>query len=233
MNNQIKGLLYFYVNDFRHSFLIFWSILLLVLVVSISFSIFLLGYEDGMMAFGFPFGIYFYCAFLGFLAVKESIPFAIKIGATRKNIFISIGLFFILLAIFKALVANIIQELVLLIVDNANITSFLFIHPAMMFDDTWFNRVIIDICMMFFLLAAMFVFGLLFYKFGIAGGGAVTGVLGVALLLGMAKGWIFDFISNLVKQIDIVFFYQVLGIGFLFFLISFIFLRRITIEKKR
>jgi hypothetical protein len=233
MNNQIKGLLYFYFNDIKHSILIFWSILLFVLVVSIAFAYYLLGVEDGMMAFGFPFAIYFYCLILGFITVKESIPFAIKIGATRKNIFISLGLFFLILVVIKAIVASTIQELVLILTKNTGLTSFMFLHPAMALEDTWLNRVLIDICIMFFLLSVMFIIGLLFYKYGMAGGGAVAGILVIALLFGIAKGWVYEFIADLIKQLDIVFFFQMLGVGLLLFIVSFVFMRRITIEKKR
>lgn len=233
MNKQIKGLLYFYISDIRHNILIFWSILLLVLVVSIAFANYLIRFEDGQMAFGFPFALYFYCLILGFLTVKESIPFAIKMGATRKNILISLGIFFLIVVVVKSVVASTIQELVLLFTDATNINTFLFLHPAMMLEDNWLNRILIDICIMFFLLAFMFVIGLLFYRYGIAGGGIVAGILAVALLLGVAKGWIYDFIVEVVSKLDMLFFYQMLGVGLLLFMFSFVFVRRITIEKRR
>ncbi|WP_042142082.1 hypothetical protein [Paucisalibacillus sp. EB02] len=232
MNNQVKGLLYFYFNDLKRSILIFWSILLLVLVVAIAFAYYLIGVEDGMMAFGFPFAIYFYCAVLGFMTVKEYIPFAIKIGATRKNIYISLGLFFLSLAVLKAIIASTIQELVVLLAKNTDLTSFMFLHPAMAVEDTWINRVLIDVCIMVFLLSFMFVIGLLFYKYGFAGGGAVAGILAIALLFGIAKGWIYEFIADLLKQTDILFFYQILGVGLLLFIVSFLIVRRVTIEKR-
>ncbi|WP_026908230.1 hypothetical protein [Paucisalibacillus globulus] len=232
MNNQVKGLLYFYFNDLKRSILIFWSILLLVLVVAIAFAYYLIGVEDGMMAFGFPFAIYFYCAVLGFIAVKEYIPFAIKVGATRKNIFKSLGLFFLSIAVTKAIVASTIQELVILLANNTDLTSFMFLHPAMAVEDTWIYRVLIDICVMFFLLSFMFVIGLLFYKYGFAGGGAVAGVLAIGLLFGIAKGWIYEFVADLLKQTNIMFFCQMLGIGLLLFILSFLMVRRITIEKR-
>ncbi|WP_047985188.1 hypothetical protein [Ornithinibacillus californiensis] len=233
MNKQIKGLLYFYISDIRHSLMIFWSILLLVLVVSIAFAYYLIGVEDSMMAFGFPFAIYFYCLILGFMTVKESIPFAIKMGATRKNILISLAIFFLGLVVLKSIVASTIQEIVLLFTDATGITTFQFLHPAMMLEDTWLNRILIDVCIMFFLLSFMFIIGLLFYKYGFAGGGLVAGILAIATLFGVAKGWIYEFIVDVVTQMDMLFFYQVLGVGLLLFLLSNVFVRRITIEKRR
>lgn len=233
MNKQVKGLLYFLASDIRHSLLIFWSILLLVLVVSISFGYFLLGVEDGEMAFGFPFAIYFYCLVLGFMTVKQSVPFAIKMGATRKNLYISLAIFFMGLALLKAIVANTIQSLVQLFIDNAELSSFRFLHPALLMEDTWINRVLLDVGIMFLFMAFMFLIGLIFYKYGMTGGGIVAGILGILLLFSLAKGWILDFIMKLVEDLNMVVAAQLIGLGIVLYLLSFIFIRNITIEQGR
>ncbi|SET71795.1 hypothetical protein SAMN05216389_12266 [Oceanobacillus limi] len=231
MGRQIRGLLYFYMTDIRYSLMIFWSILFGILVVSLSFSYFLLGVDDGMMAFGFPFATYFYCIFLGFITVKEGIPFSLKMGATRKNIFISIGVFFFLIALVKALVSNTLHLVTYLFKETAGIHTFHLLHPAQFMEDTWLNRVVIDTSVMFFLLVFTFVLGLLFYKFGMVGAGSVTALLVVALLLGIAQGWAVEFIVNLFADVDILFFLQVLAVGILGYLLTFVLVRRITIVK--
>lgn len=231
MGKQIKGLLYFFIMDIRYSLLIFWTILLGVLAVSIAFSYFLLSVEDGGFFFGFPFAIYVYCAILGFLTVKESIPFSLKIGATRKNIFVSIGVFFLLLAFAKAVVANLLQTLISFFTESAGIHTFNFLHLANLMENTWFNRVIIDGTVMFFLLSGMFMLGLLFYKYGLAGGGSVAGILAVVLLLGIAQGWIFDFFTDVFASIDVLFFFQLLGVGIVLYGLTFLLVKKITILK--
>lgn len=233
MNKQINGLLYYLVTDISHAIKIFWSILLSVLVVCIAFSYYLIDIEDGRMGFGFPFAIYFFCIINGFVMVKNNIPFAITMGATRKNLFISFAIFFFGLSLVKAVIASTFQEIVIAINNLLGIDSFMFLHPAMLVDDNWINRVLIDTFVMFFLFAFMFLMGLLFYRFGFAGGGLVAGILAIALLLGLAKGWIYNFIMDILKQFDIVFFYQVFGVGLLVYLFSFAFIRRITIEKRK
>ncbi|ASN06883.1 hypothetical protein [Virgibacillus necropolis] len=231
MGRQIKGLLYFFITDIRYSLMIFWAILLSILVVSLTFAYFLLSVEDGEFYFGFPFGVYIYCAILGFLTIKESIPFSIKMGATRKNLFVSIGLFFLGLAFAKAVLANTVQSITLLFTESTGIHTFKFLHPVVLLQDTWVNRVIIDTSIMFFLLAFMSIIGLLFFKHGLAGGGIVAGTIAVVLLIGVAQGWIFDFFVNLLPTIGLEFFYQLLVIGIVIYCLSFLFLRRITIVK--
>ncbi|WP_068677659.1 hypothetical protein [Oceanobacillus sp. Castelsardo] len=233
MARQLKGLLYFYVTDIRFSLTIFWSILLGVLILSLSISYFLIGVEDAVFYFGFPNATYFYCMFLGFLTVKEGIPFALKMGATRKNLFIATGLFFLGIAFVKAVVSSTLQSITASFTDVTGISTFNFIHFAQLVNDTWLNRIVIDTAVMFSLLALMFLFGLLFYKTGLLGGGSVVAILVVLLLLGIAKGWVFDIFVQLAADLDLMFFLRLFGIGVILYALSYIFTRRITIIKTK
>ncbi|WP_233880365.1 hypothetical protein [Virgibacillus halodenitrificans] len=231
MKKQLKGLLYFYVSDFRYSMAIFWTILLSILVLTMAVAYFLLSIENGMMAFSLTAPIYIYCAILGFLSVKEAIPFSIKMGATRRNLFISFGIFFLSLSLLFSTIASILQEAVSYINSIVGMDNFHFLHLAYFLEDTWYSRIVIDTSIMFFLFSVMFMIGLLFYKYGLAGGGSVLGILMVMLLLGIAKGWVFDFFKEIYATIDITYFLQLIGIAFVIYLLTYIFIRRITIWK--
>ncbi|WP_121615700.1 hypothetical protein [Virgibacillus halodenitrificans] len=231
MKKQLKGLLYFYVSDFRYSMAIFWTILLSILVLTMAVAYFLLSIENGMMAFSLTAPIYIYCAILGYLSVKEAIPFSIKMGATRRNLFISFGIFFLSLSLLFSTIASILQEAVSYINGIVGMDNFHFLHLAYFLEDTWYSRIVIDTSIMFFLFSVMFMIGLLFYKFGLAGGGSVLGILMVMLLLGIAKGWVFDFFKEIYATIDITYFLQLIGIAFVIYLLTYIFIRRITIWK--
>lgn len=233
MGRQIKGLLYFFGSDLRYSLTIFWTILLSILVVSLAFTYFLAGLDNEVTLFTFSLTgpMYVYCAILGFLTVKDSVPFLIKMSATRKNIFVGSGGFFLMLSLAMALAAAGLQELVMALMNATGVDFFLFLHPAYFLDGTWYTRIVIDTAIMFFFLAAMFMIGLLFYKYGIAGGGSFLGVLLLISLLGIAQGWLIDFVVDVFTGIDLIFFYQLMGIGLVIYGISFLFLRRITTVK--
>ncbi|GGK03609.1 hypothetical protein GCM10007063_27370 [Lentibacillus kapialis] len=234
MGRQIKGLLYFFSSDLRYSLMIFWTILFAILIVSLAFTYFLAGLDNGaFFTLSLTGPIYVYCAILGFLTVKDSVPFLIKMGATRKNIFVGTGVFFLMLSLFLSLAATVLQELVMKLMEATGIDIFLFLHPAYFLDDTWYTRILIDTSIIFFLMAVLFIIGLLFYKYGLAGGGGFLGVLLVISLLGVAQGWLADFIIDIFKGIDLTFFYKLLGIGIVIYGISFLFLRRITTVKVR
>lgn len=231
MSKQLKGLLYFFITDIRNSLLIFWSILLSVIVISVIVAYYLLSVEDGNLSMGFPFAIYIYCAILGFITVKEVIPFSLKMGATRKKLFVAIGLFFLGIALAKSALASTLQAIISQFTNKAEIHTFEFLHLASLFQDTWLNRVIIDTTIMFFLLAIMFIIGLLFYKYGLIGGGSVVGIIAILLLTGTAKGWIVDIFAWIFADTTMTFFYQLLVLGIVIYCLSFLFLQRITTVK--
>lgn len=187
----------------------------------------MLGVENGQLYFMFQF-IYVYCGILGFITVKESIPFSLKMGATRKNLFISLGLFFLSIALMKAVIANTLHTVILYATDITNLHSFGFMHLAQLMEDTWINRVVIDTSLMFFFLTVMFLTGLLFYRYGLLGGGIVVGAGVILLLVGVAQGWLIDLFANLFSDLKLTIFLQIFGLGIVFYLLSFLLLKRIT-----
>lgn len=233
MGRQIKGLLYFYLNDMRYSFLIFWTILLAIVLMTEITTFFLMNVDGAFMTFTLTAPMYVYCFILGFLTVKEVIPFSLKVGATRKNIFVSVGLFFLGLALLKAIFARILAVIITYVNGQVGIDSgkFILLHLAQFTNDTWVNRFVIDISIMFFGMSLMFLIGLLFYRYGLAGGGSVIGVFFIFILTGLAQGFLVNFFVALAKSFDMMLFYQLFGISIIIYAVSMLFLRRITIIK--
>ncbi len=233
MGRQMKGLLYFYFADIRHSLTVFWTILMSILVVTLTITWFLNKIEDGFMTLSLTGPMYIYCGILGFLTVKEYIPFSIKRGATRKNIFVSLVIFFFGLSFVKAMIGSALQVIVEIFNTRMEIDSFYFLHLAYFTNDTWYYRIMIDTSIMFFAFSIMFVIGLLFYRYGLVGGGIFVGLLIVIALTGAFQGWLIDFFINIFKTIDDVFYLQLLGIGLVIYAFSMLLLRKITILKVR
>lgn len=232
MGRQINGLLYFYFANFRHSIIIFWTILMGILMVSLTFSYFMKDIEDGFMTMSLTVPMYIYCAILGFLTVKEAIPFSLKRGAIRKNIFVSLAVFFFVLSFAQAVVGSTIQVIVDFFNTKVGIDMFSFQHLAYFTTDTWLHRIFIDTSVMFFFFSVMFVIGLLFYRYGLAGGGAVIGLFVIIVLTGVGQGWLIDFLVEQFRTLDHMFYFQLFIIGVIFYVFSILLLRNITIVKK-
>ncbi|MFD2628829.1 hypothetical protein [Oceanobacillus kapialis] len=229
MGRQLTGLLYFYSSNYRDSLKIFWTILLSILIVTLSISYFLLNVEGAKMAFSFTAPMYVYCGIIGFISVKDVIPFAIKVGATRKNLYLGLAIFFLLLSVGKAFAGSIIQILIINLGELVGINNFEFLHLAYFMEDTWYTRFIIDAAIMFFCLTLFFLLGLLFYRFGFAGAGSVLGLLLVGMLFAVAKGWAWDFMVHVAETFDMMFFLQLTIISIVLYILSFFLVRRITV----
>ncbi len=229
---QVKGLLYFYLTNYRYSQMIFWFILTMMLVVSLSLSYFLLSVDDWGLYFGFFFGTYGYSLILGFNIVKDLVPYSLKLGATRKNMYISLAIFFVAISVGMSIISNTLQTLAVQFNKLVGITNFEFLHFANFLDQNgWFIRVVVDSIIMIFFFTLMFILGLIFYRTGLLGGGIVTGTLTILLLFGVAKGWVIDFILEVFESFQLVFFYQILGAAVLIYGIGYFFIRKISIIK--
>lgn len=226
MSNQIRGLLFYFSTHMKRAFIIFWSILLAILVISLVAS-YILKNQDGFMTFSISIPIYFFCTVYGFTIVNKWIPYFLKVGATRKNIFFSIGLFFGGVSAVLALLASLLQSIANVFVDQLKIDIFSFIHLSMLFEDTWYFRFIIDFTMMLAAFTFMFIIGLLFYKYGLVIGGIVLGSLFFCLIFSVFKGWILSLGQYIVKS-DFHIFWQLALLTIVLYALSWLFLRRIT-----
>lgn len=235
MMRQLKGLWYFYTVDARYPLTIFWSILLGTLIVSIGLHYIILQVGEGKMGFFLPIAIYIFCAIYGFQFAKKGIPFSIKLGATRKNIFVSLGVFFLGLSIFQAVVVNTVQSIAVMVgeVLGINDEALQFIHPAQLLSDNWLTRVVIDAAVAFFLLSFLYVLGLLFYRYGLLGGGIVLGVLVVTIIFGVTQDFIIDFFSYIIESFSMILFYDILFVGIVLYGLSWLLVRKITVNMAR
>jgi len=231
MPRQISAMLYFLTTEYKRSLVIFWSILFSTIVLSLMLSYFLNGNKDIKMVFLLSGPVYLFCAIHAFISVKQTIPFSIKMGASRKNIFISIGLFFIGLALVQTIIVNLFAEVLRFIVQTMDISTFLIIHPAQLLDNSLANRLVIDFALMLFLLSVMFVFGILFYRYGLIGGGSLGAVMAVSFIFAVAKGWMGQWISFFFESINVGLFYWIMLIALGVYLVAWFFVRRITVVR--
>lgn len=232
MSRQIKGLLYFYSTDLRHSLLVFWSILMGILVISLVLTY--LMPEDGFMTLSLTGPMYVYCGILGYLFVKQMIPYTIKMGATRKNIMVSLAIFFIGLSTSFAVLASVIQEIINKFHELLGVDIFMFLHLSYFLTDTMWSRILIDASIMFFSMTLTFILGLIFYKYGLAIFGSILGTAFLVFIVGLAKGWLIEFGIKLYQSgFDLIYFWQLLLIGIVLFSLSWLMLRKITtVETK-
>ncbi|WP_226035351.1 hypothetical protein [Aquibacillus saliphilus] len=233
MVRQLKVMLYFFLTDLRTSFIIFWTVLSSIVVLSIIAAVLLTGVENGKMYLTISFAIYIYCAIFGFIVVKESLSFSLKMGATRKNYFFAVGILFLSLSILMAILENIYHSLIIAITELLGISNFNLIHlSAMMVNgESVFYRFGIDVFIMFFMFTTMFLLGLIFHKYGLIGGYGVLGLVGMAIILSVGSGLLVELIQFMINNPSFNYYSFTFLIGVILYLLSWLLLHNISAKS--
>lgn len=239
MGRELQGVLYYYLTNVRHAFLIFWLVIVAIFILSIVLDA-LVGGDDMTIHFNLSFPIYIFAAALGFIVVKSTLPYLIKMGATRKIIYIGTVIFFIVFSSINALLANALNWLLRKLTKSEIGGGFIytngeqtttFNHIADFLErDNFLYQIIVDLSLSFFFITVFFIIGLMFYRFGLLGGFLFVGVIAFTFIYGMADGWLAEFFIDIFSDFTIAFFYQLALVGLGVYLLSFFLLRRYTLQ---
>ncbi|MBO1001483.1 hypothetical protein ACFSKI_15670 [Pseudogracilibacillus auburnensis] len=234
MSEQLKGSIYYLSSEIRYSLSVFWSILLSLLALSIFIDLL---FKETNVVFTLAFPVYIYSAIAGQILVKSGVPYLIKMGSTRKNVFISFAVHFLGLAMVNAIIANttyLIVQLIYKVVGVNEGTAILNTQPPPfglnLFQDTWFTRFVIDSSICFILLVCSFILGLIFYRYGLIGGFSTIGVLLLLLIFGISNGWLIKLFLPIFADFNLSFFFQLFLFSILLYLFSYLLLRKFTIK---
>src|SRR5699024_789638 len=138
--------------------------------------------------------------------IKNWLPFVIKVGATRKNIFVSFALYFTSLAIISSLIALVIQEVLTPLATWLDLDIFSFMHLANFLNGAWYERLFIDIILCLFLFAISFLLGIINYRYGLVVSLSFIALLFIIVTLGLFSGWMGDFFIYLYNNFDLLLF---------------------------
>lgn len=233
MNNQIKGMFYYYSIDVIRTLKIFFIILIGMLLASSIVCYLLLGMDEFHMYFALPFATYTNVGIVAFQLVKGNVPFGLKMGAVRKNIYLMQVYFMFVYSIFVAILSSTLQLVSEWLLEAFNITNFIFWHPAVLVSDNWAMRIAVDTLVMFFIMALLYLIALIFYRTGLVGGSILLGILCVVSLHGFFEGWMIRGLMDILSNITMMSFVSLFIIGIGFWLLGYPFMRRITIVKTR
>ncbi|WP_040978955.1 hypothetical protein [Oceanobacillus jeddahense] len=233
MNNQIKGMFYAYSTEVIRTAKIFLSIFTGMIIISAIICYLLLGVDEFKMYFAIPFGTYFNVGVVGVLLVKNSVPFGLKMGATRKNMYLMHLYFIVAYSFIMAFLGSTLQQVTEWLFQAVGVTNYIYVHPAMLLTDNWAMRIVVDTFVMIFIMALLYLIGLIFYRTGLIGAGSLLGVLLVVVLYGVFEGWLIQAAVDLFSNVTLMTFVTIFLIGLMFYLISFPFMRKITIVNRR
>ncbi|MDL4841849.1 hypothetical protein [Aquibacillus rhizosphaerae] len=235
MKRQVKAMLYFFATDSRYSFFIFWTIMSLVIVVSLIATYYLQNVENGKFYLAVSGAIYIYCAILGFLTVRESLSFSLKMGGTRKNYFVATGVYFLVVSFIMAFLETIVHAIIMAFTKWLNLSNFTLLHPAMILgeDSSIIYRFVIDVFIIFLLISCLYFIGLVFHKYDLIGGYIMIGLLALTMIITVATGDLFDLIRNLALNPSVNHYLIAFVIGIIIYLASWLLLYNVPAKSAR
>ncbi|MGD6796376.1 hypothetical protein [Metabacillus indicus] len=180
MIRQCRGILLFEVLDIRNSLTIFWSILIACMALSYGIQL----STGGNLTVSSGMAVYIFSSIAGFLTVKETYPFSIKMGATRRNYYVTTSLFLLMLALFMA-ASHTVLIMVLEAMEAFGPGELKLFYLSMILESEfpYLTNFYVDTAICFFLQAMFFVLGSIFYRFGLLGGYAAIGLAAVLLFI--------------------------------------------------
>lgn len=237
MNRQFKGALFYVFTDIRRAFLIFWAVLLSVLGLFIILQT-ILASEETQISFSFSFPIIIFASVVGFLTVKNTLPYLIRMGVTRKSAYISIAIYFLSITLLNAAIAFVLneaavkllgKEMVQGIVIKDETGEIVVQHIASYLGSAPGYQILVDTTLGLFMICLMFLIGLIFYRFQLIGGFTFLAAGLLLFLYGTAKGWVISFFIYVFENFTVTLFGQIFIVSIIIYLISFLMIRRITI----
>lgn len=240
---QLKAFMYYAFVNIRYSLTIFWAICLGILLLSLGMDV-IFGNDESAVYFSMSGPVYVFAAIMGYWSVQNILPYTVKMGSTRQNLYVGTGISFFLLCLGNALVANTIMQIMntvygssesggvisLEMTSEAGKSEVSFSHiGGLIGKDNWLDRVIIDTSISFFLLAVCFLIALVFYRYHLLGGFAFLGSLLLLFIFAISKGWVLDFMKDLYANFSFVFFYELALVAVGLYAITYLLIRKMPV----
>lgn len=193
---ELKANLVYLIYDHRYSITVFWSVLVASTALLFAVSYFI---SEAHMGLSLSLAIYIFCAITGFLITKETFPFLIKLGSTRKTFLFSAIVFNVLLAVFMSAVAVAVDQIVKIVVKMANVANFQVFNmlEGTTLASTWYNELLLNIVICFLVLSFGFMLGAVFYRLGLVGGFSGIILLVFIIIFPETRSFLIDIFINI------------------------------------
>ena len=225
MKEMSLGIFKFHAIDSRRTLSIFWTIFIVTHILGffVAFT-----FENTGIVYGSSFAIYIFVSIWGFQLLKSSFPHLIQWGATRKDYFLYTSLFLILSSLFMSLLNNILLLTFDLLIKWYSLTGINFYHLAQFgtITDNFASRLFIDFSISLLLISTALFLSTVFFRFGLAVGGALVVPLIVLSFIPGVIPYISTFMQNFLSVNGPLYFSYTVISSLLIFLISWAVMRR-------
>jgi hypothetical protein len=164
--NLLKPIVKLFVLDSQKAFIIFWSILLLSTAAAILLS---LSYSVIRMSFGSNIAVSIFLMIFAMHTVKETFPFALGMGSTRKAYYLGTILFFVLVATLTALLQSLYSVSLEFLLNLLGIEQITFVNLGLLerFEGQYLLIILFDFLIGLFLISLFYLIATIQYRFGL------------------------------------------------------------------
>ena len=186
---MLKGSLLVCVQSYKSQMSWFWSVLLGVM--SLSYLTVGLFQADVKIILSFSIPLYIFMWIIGSKFLTRTFNYYLRFGMSRSRYMSMVGLLFLLISVFNAVLSNVFHELFDVLIGNRQNIQIFVMHPLNIFDSTFpfLFIVILDIFISLFCLVSGLLTNYIFYRFGIAGGYSLTGLFILAVIMVVLLEW--------------------------------------------
>lgn len=238
MMQEMKATLYMLYANYKLSLLSFWAILLGILTILL-LSTYLIGASKSEFTLSAP--MYFYTPIVAAMVITGVLPFMIKHGVTRFPLFLSLGLFLLVVSVLNAIFVQVIHKGLELFLNMENKvvqlksgeSTFSLNHIGDMLAHKHFlTEMTIDISVSMLLSMLVFLIAIIFYRYGKMIASSMLAIVGILFVLDMTnQGAVYQFFEYVVTHFNFNYFYYIFGVSILVYLFSYLFLYNITLKK--
>lgn len=196
--NTFKGSLYIFFQSYKKQNLIFWIILLSIVL----FSIFIdstFG-ENVKLFLTVSIPVYIFFSIMSSKLLNKTMPYFLKLGLSRNQYALHVGLFFIAWSFIGALFIACIHKGILFF-NTFTLHDLIIFHPVYFIEPSlpFFSTLAFDFALLLFSLATGLFINVIFYRLGVIGGYSLIGLLTLIPIVTITFKWyeqLFQFLSD-------------------------------------
>lgn len=198
--NTMKGSFYILFQNYKKHNIIFWSILFSIVLLSFFLDVFFGQYISFAITISIP--VYIFYSSMAAKLLNRTLPYFLKLGLSRQQYMVNVGLFFISWSLVGALIIASAQKIITYVSTLLNIKNIIIIHPILIFDHTYsfLQTAAMDTVLLLFCLCSGLLLNVTFYRLGILGGYSLIGLLALVPILMVIFEWytrLFELLVNL------------------------------------
>ncbi|WP_341302027.1 hypothetical protein MHB44_06415 [Lysinibacillus sp. FSL H8-0500] len=197
--STVKGSFYVLFQSYKKHNIIFWSILFSIILLSFFLDAFFGQYVSFAMTISIP--VYIFYSSMAAKFLTKTLPYFLKLGLSRQQYMLNIGLFFISWSLMGAFVIACVHQIVVYVSSLYSIKDIIIIHPTLFFDvsPSFLQMMALDTVLLLFCLSSGLLLNVVFYRLGIVGGYSFLGLLALIPIVMIIFDWyspLFNFLSK-------------------------------------